>query len=544
VLAVRHPGPYHDYVSEPFEIGTDGHKQTIRLQAAFGTLSVQSSPSGAEVWIGGKKVGTTPYTDPKYPSGTVELKVIMGFYQSARKTVTVQDEQPTDVQLELAENFGTLTVQSTPAGAEIFFGKKSTGERTPHTFGQLVPGVYAVGLKQHGYIEKFDKLDLKVGEKRTHAVTLSQALGLLVVTAEDLQGRPCQGEVQVDGEKVGTAPMKVKAQVGRREVRVACGSDWVLKQVDVPHNDSVRQVFKMVEAKARVARMLAEKRREAAATRAKWAGIFANYPEPYKTYNFSISALYLRPGYHRISMTFDDNRRVAWNEWPFSALTELGGHWWWGRFGFGIHGPLMVSIWGNAESMQRTKLTKLSQVSFNTEADEETTFVFNPKIALRYQLLVSYERLTLDARYTTFVTLDEIGFGLRKLDKNEDSTKWHERILALHIVDLGITYQPQEKLVLSPSGRFILGESYGRVQEETDNDTDDIATISHEFADFAAGGYVEIPVMVADWNHPTIGTASIVTKGWYFQGPIFGGKSSLSDYRDFGGRVYFEMSFF
>ena len=57
VLAVRHPGPYHPYAGEPFDLGPDGHKQTIRLKAAFGTLQVQSTPSGAEVWIGGKRHG-------------------------------------------------------------------------------------------------------------------------------------------------------------------------------------------------------------------------------------------------------------------------------------------------------------------------------------------------------------------------------------------------------------------------------------------------------------------------------------------------------
>jgi hypothetical protein len=520
VLAVRHPGPYHAYVSQPFELGTDGHKQKIDLKAAFGTLRVQSDPSGAEVWIAGKRVGTTPYRDARYPSGQVQLKLTKSFYASASKTVTVQDEQTTEVDIALSQNFGTLTVKSSPEGAEILFGKKSTGKKTPHTFEQLPPGVYAVGLKLYGYLDDFKKIDLKVGDKTTHSVDFEQAMGQMVLTSEDLHGKPCEGVVKVGDKEVGTTPYKGMAQVGTHEVQVRCGSDWVLKKVTIKHNDAVRQEFSMVESKARNARLTADKRQRSAAKarsrRAFWSGIFANADEDAVDQWLYYYALGANPTFHQTKFSFKpDDAQMEWLMVPFSAILSNGVDWWVDeRLLLGLDIPMYAQPWGLTKSLTRGK----REAPFG-----DFVWTFNPTLKLGFRPLGDYQRFHAAVRYTTHFSFggEQIAnIGMRST--NESETVGDQ--LVLNIFDLEVSHQPQPLLVLSPTVRYLMGTAYGL---RGSNPT------TYKFGDLAAGGRLAVPV--------DFGGIVFVGEGWYFQGPLGKSTTDLSKYQDYGARVYMKV---
>lgn len=520
VLAVRHPGPYHGYVSQPFELGSDGHKQTITLKPAFGTLSVQSSPSGADVWIGGKRVGTTPYLDNQYPSGQVQIKVTKGFYASSSRTVTVEDEQTADVNVELSQNFGTLTVTSEPAGAEIMFGKESTGERTPHTFKQLEPGVYAVGLQLYGYLDAFEKIDLKVGDETTHAVAFEKAMGQMVLTAVDLDGRPCDGEVEVDGDSVGTTPYKGMAQVGTHEVKVRCGSDWVEKTLTIVHNDAIREEFAMAESRARNERLAAEKRRRkeaaASARRDVLADIFANADEDAGDLWLYYYSLLGTPTYHRIKFEFKpDDAQQEWLMLPFSGILSNGIDWWIGEAVLiGLDIPMYVQPWGLTKSLVR-----------DVAPFSDIAVTFNPTVKAGFRPFFNeYQRFHFALKYTSHFSFGGeqfLNLGMRMANEEETIV---DR-LVFNVVEFELFHQPQPILSLSPAVRYIAGTADGRYGPKT---------TSYEFSDIALGGRVGVPLEF----YSGVGAG---LEAWYFEGPVGKSNSDLSKYQDYGARLYMKL---
>lgn len=144
---------YHDH-TERIEV-LDGEDTAVQaeLRPAFGTLRITSEPEGAEVWLDGERVGTTPWADQRYVGGSYELRVAMVGYLSHTETVTVKEGQLTKIRGDLKPNFGRLSVRSTPSNAHISLNGENTGLRTPHDFLQVAVGVAEVRLQLDGYGE-------------------------------------------------------------------------------------------------------------------------------------------------------------------------------------------------------------------------------------------------------------------------------------------------------------------------------------------------------------------------------------------------------
>ena len=80
---------YEDYIT--IVSLSPGETKTISatLKPAYGFLSIESDPSGANVYIDGHYVGTTPLTDYKLSPGEHEVKIKKGGYNEYTKTVTI-----------------------------------------------------------------------------------------------------------------------------------------------------------------------------------------------------------------------------------------------------------------------------------------------------------------------------------------------------------------------------------------------------------------------------------------------------------------------
>jgi len=100
------------------------------LEAELGTLSVQSSPGGAEVWVSGQLLGTTPLSQPM-PAGMHEVELRLRGRESVRSMVSI----PAGEVASLEEEFqateprptaGTIDIFTEP-WADIYLGGKKVG---------------------------------------------------------------------------------------------------------------------------------------------------------------------------------------------------------------------------------------------------------------------------------------------------------------------------------------------------------------------------------------------------------------------------------
>jgi hypothetical protein len=169
-------------------------RQFIMPQAAAeapGTLVVNTSPQGFQVFIDGQPRGVSPLT-LELPAGSHELKIatdgeprIIPFTIAAGSTVAQTIEMP-----KAAPVTGQMTIRSEPAGARVTVDGSPRGV-TPLTIDGLTPGAHSVTLAN----------DLST---LTQEVTIEAGITAALVVPMTPQGVPVSGWIAV------TAPAEVQ----------------------------------------------------------------------------------------------------------------------------------------------------------------------------------------------------------------------------------------------------------------------------------------------------------------------------------------------
>ena len=154
--------------------------------AKMATLTVTSTPNGADIYVDNALVGQTPLMDYKVTTGvrrekrvTVGLELSGYKYRATKLMLKGGEKTPWDVQLEkLIPRTGTLTVTSTPSGASVYIDGALIGP-TPLRDYKIDTGLarerqVTVGLELSGYKYRATKLMLKGGEKTPWDVRLEK----------------------------------------------------------------------------------------------------------------------------------------------------------------------------------------------------------------------------------------------------------------------------------------------------------------------------------------------------------------------------------
>jgi len=174
----------------------------VELKQAYGALKIESEPSGAQVFVGGVNVGTTPYSNLKQPSGDFQIRVEKKMYTPQQpQIITIQDGQATEKYFNLKADFGTLIIESKPTGAKVRIGGKEVG-KTPYKDPYQASGDYLVDVELDWYIPVTDQtISIRGGKTTKKKFTLSQDFGTL-----DVKSNPNGAQVTLEGKKLGTTP--------------------------------------------------------------------------------------------------------------------------------------------------------------------------------------------------------------------------------------------------------------------------------------------------------------------------------------------------
>lgn len=146
-----------------------GHPQTITLNPVpqYGTLVVESNPFGADIYIGGKKIGTTPYVSDNLLIGSYDVVLRKQGYADFKTTARVQENQESTVNATMKKGFSEGEVMVVEVNGVSF---------------KMVPvegGTFTMGAtSEQGSAADSD-------ESPTHSVTLSSYyIGQTEVTQE------------------------------------------------------------------------------------------------------------------------------------------------------------------------------------------------------------------------------------------------------------------------------------------------------------------------------------------------------------------------
>lgn len=163
------------------------------LKPAWGQLTLQTAPAGAEVSVAGELRGTTPLTiELLQPGEEVTLK--LAGYKQWQQTVAIEATQELELPtIELEPADGLVQVNSRPAGAAVTINGSFRGQ-TPLEL-ELTPDArHELSIFLEGYRTAQRSIQVASGQEQTVDIALEANLGQL-----RLNVTPSDAEVRIDG---------------------------------------------------------------------------------------------------------------------------------------------------------------------------------------------------------------------------------------------------------------------------------------------------------------------------------------------------------
>ncbi|MEJ7602178.1 MAG: PEGA domain-containing protein, partial [Kofleriaceae bacterium] len=139
-----------------------------------GTLTVRSTPNGAQVWVDGVHVGTTPYSG-HIKGGPHKISTRLEGQQPDERELAIEYGEPEILDVALRGAAGMLSIVGEPQGAQVRIDGMPAGTLPVQL--RLVPGPHRIRVTQPGYTAF--ETTVNVGTNRNLPVTaqLARALG-------------------------------------------------------------------------------------------------------------------------------------------------------------------------------------------------------------------------------------------------------------------------------------------------------------------------------------------------------------------------------
>lgn len=179
---------------------------TTPTPTQYGSLYIESAPSGASIYFNNNYRGISPVTINDIWPGSYTISAEMPGYRTYTTTAYVSSGTRSTVYCSLTklDTTGALYIISTPSNANIYVDGAYKGQ-TPATVGNLASGTHIVEVDHAGYYDWKSTVDVPAGGTRTISATLnpmpSSTVGWIYVSSS-----PGGAAVTLDGASVGQTP--------------------------------------------------------------------------------------------------------------------------------------------------------------------------------------------------------------------------------------------------------------------------------------------------------------------------------------------------
>ncbi len=128
---------------------------TLNQVRRAGTVSFTSAPSGADVYVGGRYVGTTPTGAIRFDQGRYDARFDMPGYDSTTVSFEVRSGENRTVSAQMQAARATVVVQGNVGGAAVFLDGRQVGT-LPNGTGRLTleditPGTHELVVMAPGF---------------------------------------------------------------------------------------------------------------------------------------------------------------------------------------------------------------------------------------------------------------------------------------------------------------------------------------------------------------------------------------------------------
>jgi len=142
-----------------------------KLQPQSASLSINSTPQGATVYLNDKNMGVTPIVINNLDAGDYDLKLTMDGYAPYEEQITVNKGEEVDKNITLKKASTVLSIDSKPTGAEIFINGKDSG-KTPFKQINIKPGTYKIKIVKDGYLPFVTQITIKSNQTKSFVFPL------------------------------------------------------------------------------------------------------------------------------------------------------------------------------------------------------------------------------------------------------------------------------------------------------------------------------------------------------------------------------------
>jgi hypothetical protein len=185
----------------------------------FGTLDLNSSPTGAGIWIDLAYYGKTPQIIGGLSAGAHSLTLKKAGFYDLTQSMVITAGETTRTNLGLVgypaqPGYGSLQVDSTPGGAAIFLNNNYQGSTLAKgeafDINQLIPGTYTLKLTLSHYQTYTSTVDIREGMVYDiHAMMVPETPGPTPDTTGDITVRssPSGANIYLDNAYRGLTPL-------------------------------------------------------------------------------------------------------------------------------------------------------------------------------------------------------------------------------------------------------------------------------------------------------------------------------------------------
>ncbi|MBR5250257.1 MAG: PEGA domain-containing protein [Bacteroidales bacterium] len=240
--------PEYETITGQVEVSEEDQEHQFTMTPAYSYLTFESDPVGADVFVNGKHIGTTPFrSETRYLRG--ELEVLMQKREYASRTEKIQvrgqgGEQT--VHMALDALFATVTCTCEDPQAEIWVDNvyQGTGSWTGHL---STTSNHVLEARKAGCQARSISFEVKEGEVVTKTVEAPIPFYAIL----SIQSTPTAAFIFLDGEEIGKTPKVKQVLVGKHQITLTKEGHFpVAFEVELKHNQQLTVAKELKPIKA------------------------------------------------------------------------------------------------------------------------------------------------------------------------------------------------------------------------------------------------------------------------------------------------------
>lgn len=157
------------------------HYQVVNRREETGQLRLDSSPSGAEVYLNDRYAGKTPLLMEQVRTGEYLARVEMPGYQTWSRTVQISPDRTSFVQANLIaiERYGSIAIRGNQDGGRIYLDDQYKGltEKNRNVIlEQVMEGIHDLRIILSGYRDWSQRIEVKANQRLQITANLDRVI--------------------------------------------------------------------------------------------------------------------------------------------------------------------------------------------------------------------------------------------------------------------------------------------------------------------------------------------------------------------------------